>query len=66
MIRTGKGLNMDGLYMGWDIERSWRGKGGCGMWMWMWFKGCKDPMEGAKERSAALMLQHSSRIFDSC
>jgi hypothetical protein len=36
------------------------------MWMWMWFKGCKDPMEGAKERSAALMLQHSSRIFDSC
>jgi hypothetical protein len=53
MIRTGKGLKMDGLYiyiyiyMGWDIERRWRGRGGCGMWMW--FKECKNPMEGAKE-----------------
>lgn len=58
---------MDGLWVG-DIERSWglsaRGRGGCGMWMW--FKECKNPMEGAKERSAALMLQHCTRMIDSC
>lgn len=38
---------MDYIYIYWDIERRWRGRGGCGMWMW--FKECKNPMEGAKE-----------------